>query len=141
MNKKEVDDSGEVHEVKAPISLLDRYILFLTNNKKLIFSLSCVLLLVCLYVGKDAFSVLKDGGFTPPVAESTRASQLITDNLIYPDYTVSLVTEGLNGLTVDSPLYETYYNQVRIFILLNTNIVTRFALSQQTNTNEQTANN
>lgn len=85
--------------------------------------MSVVLIVVSLYIGKDAFAgdALKDGGFTPPSKESSEVGRRMTRKLGgAPEYTITLMVRADNG-TVDekfnfdytSPAFKTYYNIIR----------------------------
>ena len=80
------------------------------------------MILIGAYVGKDAFSGLENGGFTPPYKESIIAAKYITNNLVYPDYTLTILTRGRNGLTVDDSSFKTYYNQIKNNLIANVRV-------------------
>jgi len=118
-------------ELESPLkadSSTNKFVLFLFNYKRVVFSLSVVLIAVSLYIGKDAFAedAFKDGGFTPPSTtpprkESSEVGRRMTRKLGgAPEYAITLMVRADNG-TVDekfnfnytSPAFKTYYNIIR----------------------------
>lgn len=54
-----------------------------------------------------------DGGFSPPKAESTKYSQRIGSQLIYPEYSIILMVEVGNGMSVEDQQFQSYYDQIK----------------------------
>jgi len=91
----------------------NRYVMFLFQYRYSIVILSWIFILIGMYVGKDAFSNLRDGGFSAPNAESTVTKAAISRNLIYPDYSITLLVKGNTEMTTDTSTFQKYYNQVK----------------------------
>ena len=95
------------------ISWLDSYITIIFHWKYTLVIISWLMILIGAYVGKDAFSSLENGGFTPPYGESTIAAKYISKNLVYPQYTLTILVQGTNGLTANDAMFKTYYNNIK----------------------------
>lgn len=94
-------------------TLLDRYVTFLVRRKFSVRIFFWIILLVALFVGKDAFGGLENGGFSPPRMEASKAQVHMGQNLIYPDYTIVLMADGSSlGLKSTDAQFQTYYQQV-----------------------------
>ena len=87
------------------------YINTIVKRKYSIVILSWLLFILAMYYGLNTFSGLDDGGFYASKSESAKVSkQFGINGLIAPDYSITVLTEGLNDLTTDDNDFKIYYN-------------------------------
>jgi len=119
---EQLDKTTALTTVK--LTWVDKYVVFLYNHRRKLVLLSWILILVALYVGKDAFGSLQDGGFANPNSESYMATRSMGNSLLYPEYSIILEVQGDKaGLTADDSSFQSYYNAITASLETNVPVV------------------
>ncbi len=95
------------------MGMQDRYLDFVHKYRYLLVLFSWISYIIAMYYGKNCFSKLSDNGYFSAKSKSRITTNLIMNSLnLYPDYSLIVLTKGVNGLTPDDSLYMTYYNKI-----------------------------
>ena len=115
--------SSDVVEEHKVTGFSHKYSLMLFKYKYIILVTSYILILLGMYLGYPAFSSLREGGFSPPKAESTKAAARISQNLAYPEYTIVVMVEVGEGSSFNDPQIEIYYSNIQSNLANNAPVV------------------